>query len=89
MAPIFFIFTNIILFSKLTLLVFFRLFFLPNPFVKYLLLVLFIFIIYLFLLYPRTRFKKLSQLRNYKYNKLMKYALKNTFEHVYNIFIIR
>lgn len=60
----------------------------PNPFVKYVLLCLCLIIIYCLYKYPRTRFKKLSQVRNYKFNKLLRYAIKNKIEHIYNIFII-
>lgn len=88
MTVIFFLLNNFILLFKIILLVFVRLFFIPNPFVKYILLFLCITTIYILCKYPRTRFKRLSEVRNYKLNKITKYALKNTREHIYNVLVI-
>lgn len=88
MTVIFFLLNNFILLFKIILLVFARLFLIPNPFVKYILLLLCLTTIYILWKYPRTRFNKLSEVRNHKLNKLTKYALKNKLEHIYNIFVI-
>lgn len=56
-------------------------FFLLNNFI---LLFLCLTIIYFLWKYPRTRFKKLFEVRNYK---LVKYALKNNYNIYYNYFL--
>jgi hypothetical protein len=38
--------------------------------------------------FPRTRFKKLSELREFRKNKVHRYALRSPLEHVWNLFII-
>jgi hypothetical protein len=38
--------------------------------------------------YPRTRFKKLSELREFRRNKVHRYALRSSSEHIWNLFII-
>jgi hypothetical protein len=38
--------------------------------------------------FPRTRFKKLSELREFRKNKVHRYALRSPLEHVWNLIII-
>jgi hypothetical protein len=38
--------------------------------------------------FPRTRFKKLSELREFRKNKVHRYALRSSSEHVWNLFVI-
>jgi hypothetical protein len=38
--------------------------------------------------FPRTRFKKLSELREFRKNKVHRYALRSSSEHVWNLIII-
>lgn len=55
---------------------------------KILTLVFLMFVLYLLWKYPRQRFHKLSRCRNYKYNLIMKYAMKTKIQRIYNIIIL-
>jgi hypothetical protein len=38
--------------------------------------------------FPRTRFKKLSELREFRKNKVHRYALRSSLDHLWNLFIV-
>lgn len=85
---LFFLFTNFILFIKLIIFILVKLFLLSDPYAKIFILIILLYFLYLLLKYPRQKFKKLSEYRNYKMYILLKYALKTSLQHFYNYFII-
>lgn len=74
-------------FLKFVIYIFIKLFFIPII-SKIILLIILLLTFHLCYKYPRKRFKKLSELRKYRMNTLLKYVIKTPQEHCYNIFII-
>ena len=55
---------------------------------KILFIIMFIFFIKILIIYPRNRFKKLSQLRKYKINVIKKYGIYTSYDLIYNNVIL-
>jgi hypothetical protein len=87
MTVLFFFAMNIVVLLKLILYLFVKLVVLPEG-AKALLILLFMLLLNFLIRSSKKRFKTLSALRNYKKNKLRKYALKTMKEHVYNFIIL-
>lgn len=85
---IIFILTNGILLLKLFIYIFLRLFIIQNTLSKLIIILMLLTLLKILYTFPRKRFSKLSQLRNYRIERLMRYALKSYYDHIYNIFII-
>lgn len=88
MTTIFFIFSNFFIFLKLIFIFLSKIFLINMSSIKYILILVCSFLLFLMQKYPRKRFKILSQYRKYKLNLMTKYKLKSTIENIYNIFII-
>jgi hypothetical protein len=78
----------IVVLIKFTLTILLPLVLLSSTILKLLLLIGLSIILYILFTYPRTRFYKLSQVRDYKVNKLMKYALRTYKARIYNILVL-
>src|ERR1700729_493374 len=85
---IIFLIANLLLFIKLFLFLIVRLFVINNPLTKMLLIMILLGLYYVLFKYPRKRFNKLSLLRKYKLNSIMKFGFKNKAENFYNAFIL-
>jgi len=79
---------NSILILKLIIYVFIKLLLFNSLSTKFLLLLILLFFVYLFHKYPRTRFNILSKQRRYKLQRIRKYGIYTTMQHVYNIVVI-
>src|SRR5271156_2073975 len=85
---ILYLFLNSILILKLIVYVFLKLLLFNSLFTKVLLLFSLLFSVYLLYKYPRTRFNILSKQRRYKLQRISKYGIYTTMQHVYNILVI-
>lgn len=79
---------HIILLLKFILYYFVTLLLISNIFAKIILILFILILFYLLYHYPRKRFNKLSELKAYKIQLIMRYAIKTKRDHIYNFIII-
>lgn len=85
---ILFLLTNLILFIKLFLFILLKIILIKNTFSKICVIIILVIVLKILNKYPRTRFKKLSQLRKYRLNLIHKFRISGLLDEIYNIIML-